>query len=184
MQLLRLAGAMLAIILLTAASASATTTADGDLERQAAAASTILRGSVAEVRQVMVGRVPHTEVVLMAREWLKGAERKSVVVRVPGGTWPDGSRLVVEGLPSFTAGDDVCLLLNEAPGLRVPIVGLNRGYYKLAKATAKDAEPRIFDHKGRSIAGVDGTGRVTRSAKRVDALDWSTFRAILRGYVR
>ncbi len=71
---------------------------------------------------------------------LKGAERTSLEVLLPGGE-RDGLSYVVHGMPEFRPGEEVVLFLTGAhkkSGICVP-VGLGQGLYRIKRESGKKA---------------------------------------------
>lgn len=89
-----------------------------------------------------------TEYVLRVDRALFGAPASAALVRVPGGVLPDGSGMLVPGMPSFAVGDDVVLMLGreQEGGMRVP-VGLAQGALRVAR-----------DARGERVLARDLTG--------------------------
>ena len=91
----------------------------------------------------------------VAREFLADEDR---TLRLPGGVRPDGSGLVVPGLPRLEVGEDVLLFLGELEAGRRLTVGLAQGRYTL-----------LVDRQGvrRAVrAGASITGRAPEAGVR------------------
>lgn len=96
---------------------------------------------------------PCTRLVLSVERDLLGATRGPFDVRLPGGILPDGSGLLLAGMPRVLPGEEVVLFLSEESnaGLRVP-VGLAQGKFRIerdahgARTVVRDgAELELFD---------------------------------------
>jgi hypothetical protein len=123
------------------------------------------------------GRLETEVVVGVSRTWW-GAPRAAQVFRVPGGLRPDGSGLVLPGLPGFEPGEELLLFLTEpssarpagAP-LRLP-VGLAQGKLRLLR-TAAGTRSLTRDLDGLSL--VDGAGPGAASAAAAGAVRYEDF---------
>jgi len=156
--------------------AAATTVPELSLDQQVGQARLIVKGRVTATRNVLEGSVPHTEVTLAVEEIIKGQAGATVTFRMLGGDGPGDRRIVVEGAPRFNVGDHLCLLMTTG---KVPIVGFNRGYYRLRGAFG-EPEERVYDVSGQGVSGVDGRGRLLRTSVPARALRWGEFRDLLR----
>jgi hypothetical protein len=80
---------------------------------------------------------PCTRATLAVTRDLIGDARGPFDVRLPGGVLPDGSGLVLPGMPSLLLGEEVVLFLSEesGAGLRVP-VGLAQGKFRVERDAA------------------------------------------------
>lgn len=100
-----------------------------DLDELVERSSLVFEGRVLERRAVRSadGRI-ETELRLAADRHFVGAETPERVVRVPGGVLPDGSGLLIPGMPRVAEGEELILFLTEpsATGSRMP-VGLGQG---------------------------------------------------------
>lgn len=83
--------------------------------------------------------------------------------RLPGGTLPDGSGMIVPGMPRLSQGEDVLVFLTaeSASGSRMP-VGLAQG--KLRVVTAADGRKSlvrdVLDLEIVEVRGAQGPGRI------------------------
>jgi hypothetical protein len=77
---------------------------------------------------------PCTRLSLSVTRDLIAPSAGSLDVRIPGGILPDGSGLVLAGMPSFAPGEEILLFLSEesTAGLRVP-VGLAQGKFRIVR---------------------------------------------------
>jgi len=174
-------GIAVLLSLLVRAAAVATTVEEIGLDVQAREATTIFRGRVTSVEELLLagrhGPVPITRVSVHVTDWLKGRSRPVVTFTLPGGRAPGGRQLVLDGAPTFQEGQDVCLLLVEDRGLLVPIVGFHQGCYRVRGE-------RVFQASGRAVVNVDGSGRVQAGLRSDDALSWTQFRFILAAFAK
>lgn len=82
---------------------------------------------------------------------MKGLDRAQIQVVVGGADTPSG-RYIVEGAPSFAAGDEAVLFLSTAPGSELyGIMGLEQGTYRVR--TRADGQ-RVVDGLHASDEGV------------------------------
>ena len=107
-----------------------------DIEGLVEHAELVLEGRVLSRRAVRTtrGRVA-TEVELDVLRTFLGEERARRTVRVPGGLLPDGSGVLIPGMPTLLEGEDVLLFLTgpSATGARMP-VGLAQGKLRVVTA--------------------------------------------------
>ena len=116
-RLLAAALLFLALILACAspAPAPATTLERMSVEELAQRAAMVVEGSVVAVAAEQTPAGVRTAVRLRVHELLKGVPSAFKTVYVPGGTLPDGSRVVVEAMPSFSPGDE-CYVFVDVRG--------------------------------------------------------------------
>lgn len=119
-------------------------------------ASEILEGRVVSVtaEQAEDGWIRSRVLIDCDRDFLGSTEGAIRELMLPGGTLPDGSGLLVPGMPTFHAGEDVLVFLtNEgAGGFRVP-VGLTQGKWRLITdgdgirwALRSDVSAAVIEH--------------------------------------
>jgi|688.fasta_scaffold00952_26 hypothetical protein len=113
-----------------------------------------LEGSVETVRS---RRTPQggieTEIRMRVLRRHQGRGGVSETFRIPGGILPDGSGLLIPGMPRFTEGEELLLFLSAESqrGLRVP-VGLDQGAWRIVR----DAQGRKrLERPSAPLAGVD-----------------------------
>lgn len=120
------------------------------------------------------GRIVTEHVLQVGRTWVGDAAQLRTV-RLPGGTLPDGSGMVVPGMPRLAAGAECVLFLarEDSQGVRMP-VGLAQGAWSVVRT--KDGLRRVVrDQAG--LAVVEG-GRV-RDADPRGEMDYAVFAARL-----
>jgi len=106
----------------------------GGLVREA---DLVLEGRVlaARVQRDERGRI-ETEYTLSVVRTFLGEAVATRVFRLPGGVLPDGSGLILPGMPAIDVGEDALLFLSKpgSTGLRMP-VGLAQGKFKIVRDT-------------------------------------------------
>ena len=106
-----------------------------DVTQLVEAADLVLTAQVREQRVVQTpsGRVD-TEFTLDVERTFWGEERGERIIRLPGGVLPDGSGMLIPGMPSLRVGQEVLLSLSRASSenLRMPI-GLAQGCFHLVQ---------------------------------------------------
>lgn len=114
-----------------------------------------------------------TEHVLQVGRTFVGDATQLRTVRLPGGTLPDGSGMVVPGMPRLAAGTECVLFLarEDSQGVRLP-VGLAQGAWSVVRT--KDGLRRVVrDQAG--LAFVED-GRVREADPRGE-MDYAAFAA-------
>lgn len=116
-----------------------------------------------------------TEHLLLVERTFEGDDQALRVIRVPGGVRPDGSGMVLSGMPRLESGESVLLFLSDAgeTGIRVP-VGLAQGKYSvLYTETGEKLLSRSMGGlslvNGTTGGAVPGTGREVRTYASVVA---------------
>ncbi len=133
----------------------------------------VLEGRVLEASPLLLpnGVVATDYVVRVERDFLGGAEEE-VVVRLPGGVLPDGSGMLLPGMPSLLPGERAIVFLTEAgtDELRVP-VGLGQGRLRVLDGPGGehwlereadclgliDSSGDLHEAEGRSLLNYAGT---------------------------
>lgn len=102
-----------------AVSASATVMVELSLEELIAGADVVVHATVERAgvrRAVRDGRLePETVVTLRVHEWIVGAGGETVSLRELGGVTADGSGVLYDGTPTYTAGEEVIVFLARRP---------------------------------------------------------------------
>lgn len=135
-----------------------------------------VEGKVLSTRSVRDarGRIVTEHVLQVGRTWVGDAAQLRTV-RLPGGTLPDGTGLLVPGMPRLAPGGECVLFLarEDSQGVRLP-VGLAQGAWSVVRT--KDGLRRVVrDQTGLSV--VEG-GRV-RDADPRGEMDYAVFAARL-----
>lgn len=108
-----------------------------DVTELVSGAGLVLTGRVVATRAVVApsGRVD-TEYTLEVERTFWGPHQAQRVVRLPGGVLPDGSGMLLAGMPRLATGDEALLTLSEAgpDGMRLP-VGLSQGCFHLLEGS-------------------------------------------------
>ena len=138
--------------------ASATTLQKLSVGRLARHAVSVVRGRVVAVRSQGSGADVRTVVRLRVAEALKGPARTSITVVVPGGRAPDGSRVVVGGMPSFAPGDR-CVVFVDVFGR---VVGGFQGAYELQDGFVRGTGEPVASF-GRRVAAALGQERPAKT---------------------
>lgn len=121
------------------------------------AADLVLHGHVVSARASLGHRgLIETAYTLDVRETLWGEPADQRVVRIPGGVLPDGRGLLLAGMPTIRAGEEVLLFLSgeSASGVRMP-VGLAQGKFTVERL-------------------LDGTVRLTRDGAGLELANPAT----------
>lgn len=134
-----------------------------DLEGLVQSSDLVLEGRIESLRciETPAGRI-ETELSLSVDRHFVGAEAEERVVRIPGGVLPDGRGLLLPGMPSFRAGEELILFLSAegSSGVRMP-VGLAQG--KLSLLTALSGQ-RVLAREPASLTKLAPlTGRHSES---------------------
>lgn len=116
------------------------------------------------------GRI-ETRYTLDVARTLFGEAAPTRIVRVPGGVLPDGSGLVLPGLPRLARDEEALLFLTaeSRAGLRVP-VGLAQGRFRI-EHTAEGARRLVRDVT--DLALVDEQGHVVPHGAAVETFDYA-----------
>jgi hypothetical protein len=135
-----------------------------DLGGMVDAASSCLEARVlhTQVELDAFGR-PCTRATLLVERDLIGEQRGAIDVRLPGGILPNGSGLVLPGMPSLVEGEELLLFLSatSSAGLRIP-VGLAQGKFRVVRDSA-------------------GRRRLEREDAPLELLDLATSRSVHTG---
>ena len=120
-----------------------------------------LEGRVTAARAILEpGKRIDTEYTVAVERTFWGEAQASRAIRIPGGVLPDGSGMLIPGLPSLAVGDEAILFLSKADsaGMRMPI-GLAQG--RMVVATDRFGKKRVVrDQAGlawASPAGASGS---------------------------
>lgn len=143
-----------------------------ELEDLVQACDLAVEGRVVSMRAVRDGRGRIlTEHVVQVRRTHVGLASTLRTIRLPGGTLPDGSGLVVPGMPRLEAGQECVLFLSgeDTQGARMP-VGLAQGAWRVTKT--KDGLRRVTRALD-GLAVVEGT-RVGEAEAR-NQMDYAVF---------
>ena len=136
-------------------------------------AELVLEGRVQtiECARDVRGRIETRYTLAVARTFLGDAAPQRTV-RVPGGVLPDGTGLVLPGLPRLALGEEALLFLSAEgrTGLRVP-VGLAQGRFRIER-TANGARQLVRDVA--DLALVDAQGHVLPENGAAQTFDYAT----------
>jgi hypothetical protein len=102
-------------------------------------------------------------------------------VRLPGGILPDGTGLVLPGMPRLAEGEEVVLFLSEtsSAGLRVP-VGLAQGKFRVVR-DARGA--RTLERDGADLTLLDRASGATSRMHLAAVFDYAAAAAEIEAAV-
>lgn len=128
-----------------------------DVESLVETADLVLEGRVLATRCVedSLGQIV-TDCEVEVDRTFSGEHRERRTLRLPGGVLESGRGLMIPGLPSLRAGEDVILALSEAgkTGVRLP-TGLNQGKFRIV--TGSNGLPQaIRGGVGGALLDADG----------------------------
>jgi hypothetical protein len=149
-------------------------------------AEVIFRGQVSSVRfapdPARDPQTPYTWVTFHVLEIYKGTPPADITLRFLGGTL-NGRTLRIEGAPTFVAGDDDIVFVEQNGKSFCPLVSAPYGRYRIRKD--KDGTERIYTNDGRALTQLSqiaqetsGSALTTRSI--APALTLKTFVSALR----
>jgi hypothetical protein len=149
------------LFVLAAPSAHATTVLRVSLEKMATTSDLIVHGVVTTSQSVAVNGNPRhlrTRVVVQIRTLLKGTQRGTLELDLPGGALGDYT-LRIPGMPTFAPGQEVVLFL-EKTSRSWALTGLSQGKYAvfLAPNGRKMVRRQL---NGVHFVGFDAKGRTT-----------------------
>jgi hypothetical protein len=153
----------------------ATTVLKMDLQDLVTGSDSIVQGRVESVETRWENKLAFTYTSVIVDEEMKGAPRRAVLIRLPGGKV--GSLSVhVAGMPQFKTGDQVILFLKGRPDGTFDVVGMNQGKYDIEQNSA------IAHISGITLFN-DKTGRM-EGAGFVDKAPLDLFKAKIRELVK
>ncbi len=116
---------------------------------------------------------PCTRATLLVSRAFQGDGVGAVDVRLPGGVLPSGDGLLIPGMPSLVAGEEVVLFLSResGAGLRVP-VGLAQGKFRLVRDAAGG---RTLVRDGADLALLDARSGELSHADAQASYDYAAF---------
>ena len=135
-------------------------------------ADLVLEGRVrsCQVEEVSPRRI-ETVVTLDVDRTFWGEDLALRSIRLPGGVLEDGRGLVISGMPTVQAGEEVLMFLSEEGSSRVRVpVGLSQG--KLRVETSLDGR-RVLSRDPGELLVVDPTGGAVRHAASHEHLDYA-----------
>lgn len=167
--------AALLLLVLAPAAANATLLQKMDVEQLSQHASLIVEGTVLSTRVEQPTGEVRTAVRIEVQRVLKGSPGAVITCYVPGGAVPDGTVVVVDGMPSFTPGEQ-CYVFVDVRGW---VIAGFQG--KLAvdggRVLSQDVGLRQMD--ARIAAAIEGTPapkavtRTAHAAKAWTGADWA-----------
>ena len=177
---------LLALLLAAPATARATVLLPIDFRELVTVSSTIVHGTVTDVRSDWVDgrRAIETFVTIAADDYLKGDLGATITVRVPGGQIGRYRTLFV-GAPEFREGDEVVLFLRSFEGRQL-IVGLSQGVFRVVPdgAGRRLVTSPVVMGKGSGDAVPVVRGDAARRPLAVDAFRDLVKRLVARGAAR
>lgn len=130
----------------------ATTVLEKDFADLVQEADTIVVGTVTTIEAVQDQGVPRTLVTLSDLDVLKGSPDQPLTVDILGGPTPDGRRLHIAGVPTFTLGDRMVVFIVGNETQAVPFVGMWQGVYRVVQNP--DQGDVMADHAGRPLTAL------------------------------
>lgn len=133
-------------------------------------ASLILEGHVlaSQASASPDGRV-ETEYLLQVERTFRGEDLPYRSIRIPGGVLPDGSGMVLAGMPTIADGEDVLLFLTgrSRGGVRMP-VGLAQGKFRVVHQADGT---KVLEREGGGVSLLDPRTGALQEAEHSSA--WS-----------
>lgn len=153
-------------------------------------AESIFRGKVTTVRYApdpaRDPQTPYTWVTFRVLETYKGTLPAEITLRFLGGTLKEKT-LRIEGAPTFVAGDDDIVFVEQNGQSFCPLVSAHYGRYRISKD--KSGVERIYLNDGRALTDLnqiarETSGQATRSNARTQdtALSFQAFVEALRAH--
>jgi hypothetical protein len=161
--------------LVIAAPLFATTVLKMDLQALVSASDSIVQGRVESVEARWESNLAFTYTSVTVDEGLKGAPRRAVLIRQPGGKI-GALRVQVAGMPQFRTGDQVIVFLKARADGTFDVVGLNQGKYDIDQNTA------VAHISGLTL--LNGTTGRMEEAGFVDKAPLDVFKAKIRELVK
>ena len=127
----------------------ATTVLEKDFTDLVQEADTIAVGTVTAIEAAQESGTPVTLVTFTDLDIVKGAPAQPLTVEILGGIAPDGRRLHIAGVPTFTLGDRMVVFIAGNETQAVPFVGLWQGVYRVVQDA--DQGDVMADHAGRPL---------------------------------
>lgn len=126
-------------------------------------AELVLEGRIRSQRVVeSAPRRVETEYTIEVDRWFTAEGGTELRVRIPGGVLPDGSGLLIPGMPRIQEGEEVLLFLSEAgsTGVRMP-VGLSQGKFRVERSLSG---ARSLSRRHGSLTTIDAVTGVSEDA--------------------
>ncbi len=149
--------------------ASATTYRELSLDQLISRSEVSFFGRVTEISVIVQGQEPYTQVRFeVLRALARGDTPAALTLTFYGGTSPNGRSLTVEGMPTFSRGDEVVVMAYNAPYYS-PIVGFSQGLWRATPNGFRDLDGRLLslNNAGRLVRGGSGS----EQAAVLDALE-------------
>ena len=185
----RLLPAVVAALVLGSGALRATTVEPMTFSEVVDGAEIVAVGAVTAITETWdaAREMPLTEVTFSVLEALKGEVGAELTLQFLGGPAPDGSTLVVEGMPEFAVGDRAVVFSTGNGVLACPLVGWWQGLDRLFYDAGQDGFT-VADHAGRAVISIaGGAGRMVASVSAAendeavaDALTLDEFRTAVR----
>ena len=145
-----------------------------DITEAVQQADLILEAHVLSMRSLRSEGMLETEYLLQVERTFLGEDLTTRVVRIPGGVLPDGSGMILAGMPTIRQGEDTLLFLSSegSTGIRMP-VGLAQGKYGL-QVNSAGVKELVSDQSGVTLVSSNGSlasgeGRTVHSYAQVTA---------------
>lgn len=150
-----------------------------DIDELVDGADLVFEGRVSATRSLesAPGRI-ETEYTIDVDRTFWGAELGQRTFRLPGGVLPDGSGLVLPGMPTISTGEDTLMFLSAegSSGVRMP-VGLAQG--KLSVVTSLGGA-RVFTRQQGQLSMADPASGAVQHAGAAEQLDYAETIAEIR----
>jgi hypothetical protein len=163
------------IIALLAAPALSTTVKKMDLKELVSLSDAIAQGTVESIETRWEDKSIYTYTSIRVDEGIKGAPRRALLVRQPGGQI---GALILDapGTPKFKQGDQVIVFLRDRKDGTFDVVGLGQGKYDVINNFA------VTNVSGMTL--VDPKTGALMEGGASDGKPLETFKQQIRGYAR
>lgn len=162
---------LVTLLLAAAAALPASSVLNVSFEQLARSANRVVSGEITAVNPVAGpnGMIYSNVTMRVTRAVPRALEGQSITVRMVGGEL-DGRRVYVQGMPRFSAGDEVVLFLNRQPAsVMGPTVGLWQGVFYVGRDKTT-GESFILDHQRRPLLGLNERNEMLKGPRTPQSL--------------